>query len=102
MSKARSSELYKGSDGGLYEIISSDSDCALLNSFETKRYMSVLKPYFDKAQNMIDFTSFQSFDTLKEATEFQQKFKELLQDIKRVKKLDVRKNAHVRKKSKML
>ena len=92
----------KGSDGGLYEIISSDSDCALLKSFETKRYMSVPKPYFDKAQNMIDFTSFKSFDTLKEATEFQQEFKELLQDIKRVKKLDVRKNAHVRKKSKML
>ncbi len=78
------SALYKCSDGGLYQIISLDSDTAIMCSADGKQFTVAAKPYLDESANVIDFSSKENFRSLSEAKKYSEELHLLFETPRRV------------------
>lgn len=53
--------LYKAKDNRLYEIISIDTDCAVMAAAFDDTFAVAAKPFLDEINNVIDFSSIEYF-----------------------------------------
>lgn len=71
------SALYRCSDGGLYHIISIDTDSAVMCSADMKKFTVAAKPYFDG--NVLDCSSLEHFGKYSEAMKYKKELQQIFE-----------------------
>lgn len=61
--------LYMAKDKRLYEIVSIDSDCAVMAAFNDT-FAVAAKPFLDEVNNVIDYSSIEYFDRISQAKSY--------------------------------
>lgn len=65
--------LYKAKDNRLYEIISIDTDCAVMTAAADDTFAVAAKPFLDEINNVIDFSSIEYFDRISQAKSYSER-----------------------------
>lgn len=65
--------LYKAKDNRLYEIISIDTDYAVMAAAADDTFAVAAKPFLDEINNVIDFSSIEYFDRISQAKSYSER-----------------------------